>query len=108
MVHVKWYRRTFYSVSISVCSLQILATILIPTEVGDQVDQLHNMILVLIVNYALLTVIQSFILILLICTLQRIGGAFSRKNIIIQFALFLLSFLCDLGFCSQVLISKVD
>ena len=75
---------------------------------GNKIDELHNTILVLIVNYALLTIIQSFILISLICMLKRIGGAFSRKNIIIQFALFLLSFLCSAGLCAEILITKAD
>ena len=102
-----WGRRIFYTFSVTAYSLQILNQILISTLV-EKPHHLHYTTIQLFINYSLLTIIQSVILILLIKSLGRIQrlGKFSRKNIIIQFALFLMSFAGCMGLCAQILLSN--
>ena len=63
--------------------------------------------MVLITAYTMLTIAQCLILILLLTTLGKMQrlGQFKIRNIILQFALFLVSFLSNLGLYVQYLIT---
>ena len=60
--------------------------------------------------YSMLTVAQSYILIRLLMTLGKMKrfGQFKIKNILMQFALFLLSFLGNLALYTQYLLTGGD
>ena len=87
-----------YTFAVVISSAQILALILIPVFV-TKLDRLYYSIMVLITAYSMLTVAQSLILLLLLLTLGKMQrlGQFRIRNILLQFSLFLVSFLSNLG-----------
>ena len=94
--HAKCYKIALYLVSIIFCTLQILALVLVPVFFEEKNDiRQRKSIFVHLVAYLTLTVMQSVILSVLISTLKRMRkfATFSRKNILTQFILFLVSFI---------------
>ena len=107
---MQWYTRVFYFFCLVASFLLILDIFLIPALSNEKEHRIYCTIINLIVSYSLLTIIQTSILILLIWTLKRMNrlGTFSNttKNILMQFGLFLFSYIVNLTLSAQFLITS--